>query len=233
MSSKKNIALVIASIVIGGVGIYSVIRYIKGKKIPSEKEKDVTGNVGESAPVKTSPIQASAGSFPLKFGSKNSLVGQLQTALGISSDNAFGAKTQAALLAQTGKLSITTQQEFNTIITSLSMRPAIAANIKRADSLIATYKNNTLSQMMAINNITAYGGIEDTSGAFILNNKNVTLKSGVKLSRADYVPYKHTAQGYLVFIITTGTLKGTYKVDPNKITLVTGDAQKAITWWPF
>ncbi len=54
--------------------------------------------------------------FPLKLGSRNSKVAELQAALGgLTVDGIFGSKTQAALLAKHGKLTISNQDELNLI----------------------------------------------------------------------------------------------------------------------
>lgn len=219
---SKSTLLMILGGTAAAVGIVMIIRYFKGIKSPSDKLPDAAAGTTASKPI-TAP---SSSVWPIKNGSKGDLVKQLQAALGISADGIFGPITQTALLTQSGIKQISSQEEYNKVITALQSKPVILSNQERAKSLIAKWNKGNV-KLMPISNVTAYGVIEDFSGALTLNGKNVVLKSNVALSR-DYRPVGYTTQGYLkmeilnrdIINIMSGTPTSLYKVDPSKLTVV-------------
>lgn len=194
-------------------GIILIWRYLKGKNPPSDDGDSMADSIAAK------PKQAPASSFPIKVGSKNDLVKQLQQALGISDDSIFGPKTLAALTAQTGKTSITSQAEFDKVITDLQKKPIVLAGKNRADSLTAQWKAGSSLQLMALQKVTVAQFVQDAARALHPTGKSVILAANVKLSRKDYVPQGASTSGFLVFDILNGALKGRYKVDPSKMTV--------------
>lgn len=216
MSQKpgsKTVLMIVGGLV-AAIGIIAVIRYLKGAK-PNPLNQDSIPNSTASNPA----VATTASTFPLKNGSKNELVTQLQVALGVTADGAFGPKTQAALLAQTSKTSIATQAEFNTIIATLKNKPVVAAAKSRAESLTSQWQKNTALQLMVLSKVLAYQVVQDAAGALNPTGKSISLVPNIKLSRADYVPKGATTSGFLLFDITKGSLIGKYKVDASKITV--------------
>jgi len=213
---KQSTIFVIAGGLVAAIGTIMIIRYFKGKNIA----KNNTPDSGAGTPA-SKPIVSSA--WPLKNGSRGDSVKQLQSLLGVSADGIFGPITQAALLAQTGKTSIASQSEFNTIIAQLQNKPVISNNKARAQQLIDQWNAATFvyqRQLMATSKVIAYGVIEDAAGALLPNNKNITLVANQKLNRNDYKPVGVTTQGFLRIQVMNGDLKGLYKVDPNKMSVV-------------
>lgn len=210
----RNKTVLVVGIIAISTAAYLLFRYFKGKAKPDGKLPDAIPNSKASLPVESN----SASDFPIKAGSNNALVKQLQAALGITADGAFGPKTQAALLAQTGKISITSQAEFNTIITTLQAKPIIAQGKARADQLTSQWAGSQL-QLMATAKVIGYGVQKDAFGALHLNNKAMTFGANNKLSRKDWQPSGATTQGYLIVNCTSGEMKGLWKVDPAKMTL--------------
>lgn len=105
---KKNGIKIVAAL-IGVVGVFLIYKYIKGKK-------DIINDVIDPKNVPTPPITIPTGGsndkYPLSKGSKGANVVLLQQALmGLVADGIFGSKTEAALVAQTGKKSVASQKE--------------------------------------------------------------------------------------------------------------------------
>lgn len=111
---KKN-GLKIVAALIGVAGAYFIYRYIKGnKKSLSETPKKGGYVIDVPPPEKISEVQFNVGTdkFPLGKGSRGANVVLLQQALmGLVTDGIFGSKTEAALVAQTGKKSVASQKE--------------------------------------------------------------------------------------------------------------------------
>src|SRR5438045_2900016 len=121
-------------VIIGG---YFVYKYF----FPMGKKKDVSLPPPGAAPKPA--LTGSPSVFPIKNGSpKNDLVKQLQALLGVTVDGLFGPKTQAALFAKTGKTSIASQTEFNTVIAQLSSAAKASTNASRADKLVSDWNSN-------------------------------------------------------------------------------------------
>jgi hypothetical protein len=215
MSSTKHSTAVIIGGVAASIGIILLVRYIRGRRKPVNNSDSNTGSEASK------PLTASASTkFPITVGSRNDLVKQLQSALGVTADGIFGPLTQAALTAQTGKLTIASQAEYDAVITQLQSKGISAANRKRAEALISQWNKNTSTQLMPIAIAKASKVTEDISGALQPTGVTITLAANLKLSRADYRPLSATTNGNLKFDITRGTLAGRYTVDPNKITVV-------------
>lgn len=198
------------------IGIVLVIRALKS----SSGLKD---DHSKPPPGKQPPAPAKASSpsvFPIKNGSPYSdLVKQLQGYLGVPADGFDGPKTTAALLAKTGKTSITSQADFDAVIAKLQATAQTSANVSRADQLVLNWTNNAAMRLIATANVLAYGVIEDAYGALTLNGKNIGLAPGFFYNRNDYMLLSSTNNGYLKFRVTSGDRMGLYKVDASKVSL--------------
>lgn len=216
---KKNTGWIIVALVLVTGGGYLVYRYIKNsKKVdPTKPDGDATKK-STTTPVTTVTVPPSL--FPLRKGSpKSDAIKALQSAIGVTADGIFGPKTEAALQAKTGKTQVSSQAEYDAIVSQSKQSAAIPSNQNRAKDMLTRWRSDNTMMLMAISDVTAYGYIQDFAGALTSSGKNITLKAGQKLNRTDYIPIGYTNQGFLEFKITSGTLAGNYKVDPNKITL--------------
>lgn len=154
---KKN-ALKIVAAIIGAAGVYLVYKYIKGNKKASEVEKKPSYIISVPEPQKINQQQFNIGTdkYPLAKGSKGYNVGLLQQALlGLTIDNDFGSKTEAALVAQTGKKSVASQTEVLTIASKNGMGYKMESNGKIV--LIPKSQQNILNVDLSQKNKPLFG----------------------------------------------------------------------------
>lgn len=125
---KKN-ALKIVAAIIGVAGVYLVYRYIRNAKKGTQEvpEKKPLYVIDVPAPTKINEQQFNIGTdkYPLSNGSRGNNVKLLQKAINgnpskniLIEDGIFGAKTEAALSAKTGKKSVSSQKEILDIASS-------------------------------------------------------------------------------------------------------------------
>jgi len=125
-------SLILAPILIGG---YIIYRQLHPKKVYDTK-------------IDTS------GDFPLKVGSKNKYVGQLQDALGVSVDNIFGTKeTLPALQKQANKSQIKDIADLMNTISSIEKKD-YNDKVKSANYFIDQYKSNTFATLVPNQDVT-------------------------------------------------------------------------------
>jgi peptidoglycan hydrolase-like protein with peptidoglycan-binding domain len=210
MKNKKIIiwAAVFLPVAIGG---FFLFKYFK----KGPKDYYIPPGPAETPVKSLSP----ASDFPVRYGSKGDLVKQLQRLLGVTADGIFGAKTQAALLAQTGKISIADQATFDKVIAQLTAKVAAGASLQRANQLTDQWKKSTTLQLMPTVNVSAQGVTKDGFGALHPANKTLNLYQSKKYNREDYVLQGGTKEGFLLFEVTRGDLKGLWKVDSAKVTV--------------
>lgn len=129
-------------IALGIVGIYYIIRSLK--KTPSVMDSE--GNIDTSSGGGTSSGgTTTASDFPLKKGSKGSLVQRLQLAIGTSNlpkfgaDGDFGTETQTALKAITGKTQVDSLAEIDAIA---AKRGLVWSKTQYVPKLLAAPKND-------------------------------------------------------------------------------------------
>lgn len=215
MQKNKKIIWGTVSVILIIVGGISVWKYFKASA--QKKQSDIPDSLPESQASK--PVKASSPSiFPLKQGSsKNDLVKQLQGYLGVTADGVWGAKTQSAFVAQTGKTQISNQAEFDQVISMLKSKATATTNANRADDLTKRWKANTNLQLMAGASRAYYFGVsKDAYGALALNNDNGSYAANEKIPRSDAQPTGSTTNGYLLFQKSNGKL---YKVNSNSMTI--------------
>lgn len=112
--------LISVPILVGGFLIYKKLKKPDEEKLNQEKPKDTP----TPTPTPTPPIKVEG--FPIKKGSKGAIVRELQQYLlridnkslpRFGVDGSFGNETEGALKKITGKTSVDTQLEFDTIKT--------------------------------------------------------------------------------------------------------------------
>lgn len=212
MKNKQaiKIGLILLPVVVGAVLLFKYFR--------SPKRKDFSNTSPGSTPIP--PLKSTDPSdFPLKNGSKNELVKQLQSLLGVTADGIFGPKTAAALLAQTGKIQITSQTQFDEVIKKLTAVAATGSNTARADQLVKDWKGNSTLRMTAIADTVATEVKQDIYGALVATGKSLGLPKNTTYARDQHVLVGSTKQGFLTFRRGGNNLPGLYKVDPTKISL--------------
>lgn len=117
---KKN-GLKIVAALIGAYGAYLVYRYIRQNKKGDNIITNPNYVISVPEPTKITETDYNKGTdrYPLAKGSVGSNVKLLQEALkGLVMDGIFGSKTEAALIAKTGKKSVASQKEIESIAIS-------------------------------------------------------------------------------------------------------------------
>ena len=109
-------------LLIGGYFIYKSMKPKGLKKEEEKKEEEEKKNTTTTTKKKSTTPKSTDSDFPLKKGSKGSLVKQLQQALGGKSvlkkygaDGGFGSETEVELVRVTGKKTVDSQQELEQI----------------------------------------------------------------------------------------------------------------------
>ncbi len=250
MNKALKYVLIAVPVLAGGAVIYW---QVKKYKVPAKKQiPPISGNtvIGEGPSAVIVPVSGSGSTsspaptgctFPLKRGSyNNQCVGQLQKALSITIDNDFGSKTEAALLAQTGKTQIASASELAAVLNQLSQKVAIqyfnTANL--AQKIISDYG----ASLKCINDqrvfnysvsckvykylrvVTATTWIEvtkTTSGGWLSKPYQMSPGAGLQLNLADYAPVGvDNVTGNLIVYCNKGGNIGHWSVNPQTLVLV-------------
>lgn len=177
------------------------------------------------------PLQATTPSdFPLKNGSKNALVKQLQDLLGLTADGIFGAKTQGALLLKTGKTSIANQADFDIVFKTLAAQKAQAAaqalastKGQKSQKIINDYNANSSFKVMTLKAFRAHRYNMDVYGVMTSTGFGTDLKANDTFAHASIEMIGVGGSGDVRVRVTSysSTLpEGYYLFDPSNITLV-------------
>lgn len=225
--SKKTIAYIAVSLV-ALTGGYFIFRYFsdkaalkEGQPQPQPKgEIPAKTNSGKSVP--TPSVDSK---FPLKVGSRNDYVGELQDALGIATDKIFGKQTLAALKEQTGKSQISSYDELQQTIADIiaydNAQNVVSDKSSRANSIINQFNSGIgLTDMVLLNDSVFRGFIQDNvSNDYKSTGMILNWKKGKVLNLNDYQPDFVMDDGSLMLYVPHGTLQGYWKVNPNDITI--------------
>jgi hypothetical protein len=213
MAQNKNTLVYIGLSLFALTGGYLIYKYFKGKSAINE-------GVKQEVPPQD-PIEIVDNSkFPLKKGSKNSYVGQLQSALNVAVDNNFGKDTLAALTAQTGKTQIFSNEDLLTTIDSIKNKvdgKQVARNA--AASQILNSKNDYTN--LHTTKSTSWKELDlDNNNNYVPTIYIINWSADKNISLSDYEPYEVLPDGYLVIYCNKGGNKGYYKADPLNLYLV-------------
>ena len=206
--------LLIASPFLVGLGV--VIYYTRKKTPAAASQASVAVAAGGTPSGGGSSSGSSGGcTFPLKTGSNNSCVKQLQEALGgLTVDGSFGPLTLGQLMLKTGKTQITNAADLANTIAGLSgsipTDPAFERK-SQAGVLQLQYNSGNVSNWRILSD-TTWQGVDWPVNT--PNGKNVSYKAGTILGMNNYAATDITDDGYLVIF---DYLTGSYKVDPNAI----------------
>ncbi len=230
-SNKKTIAYAVVSLIAiaGGYFIYKYFSekaaFKSGQKQPQPKglepAKTASGN--------SVPTPSVDSKFPLKNGSKNDYVKELQDALGIGIDGIFGKKTLAALQEQTGKTQIANydelQQTIANIIANDNASDTVGTKSARAASILNQFTSNQ-SNNLGLTDLYTFRATplkeyiyDSPSGKYISNGMFVNLAADSVYNLNDYQPSFVTDDGLLMINVPNGELQGYYKVNPMDITI--------------
>lgn len=223
MQAKNVKVAAIVGGILAAIGIIVVIRKIRNAT-------PLTMDADPNAVKNTPPLQAPASDFPLKNGSRNNLVKQLQELLGLTADGIFGVKTQAALLLRTAKTSITSQAEFDAVIkTLLAQKQQEAAQAvasskgQKSQKIINDYNANKSWKVMTLRSFRAHRYNMDAYGTMTPSGFGTDLKANETFARQSIEMVGVGGSGDVRIKVTSysSTLPaGYYLFDPSNITLV-------------
>jgi hypothetical protein len=210
----KRILLLVAPLAVGGVLLYAMNHK---KKVASGGAKD--GAQDDAKPV---PAPPPASMFPLKNGSNNAKVKELQSAIGLSGkdvDGIFGSGTEAKLKAFAGVIEVADQAALDQI----KKKAVGITNNARASDLLSKFQKGGVA-IYTTAKLTVQKVQEDISGALISTGTFVSMAANKTYNNQDYKLKGTTKLGNLLMEITRGDMAGTYSLDPNSITLVAAPA---------
>jgi hypothetical protein len=214
MNKNAKLALYAIPLAVGAYLIYRQFRRPKATDIQdAEKPQIVSGATYEKS------------DFPLAKGSKNNTVKSLQNLLNIElakqgkvlliPDGIFGSKTEAALVALTGKSSVQNQAEFNQIKTSLSQSNLKAANLDWAWKLIEAFDSGRYQNLVVKSPLTLIEVKKNFQGVWKPTGKSFDL-SPIRFNLNDYALRSALTDGTMRIEILRGDFAGMYKTDPNE-----------------
>lgn len=212
---KTGVKIVL--VVTGVLGIAGLVYWVSRKKYKAPSGQPVHSGQPGSPQLQVSSAPVSS-AFPLKNGSNNSYVKQLQTALGVTADGAFGANTLAALQSQYGISTVPSQSDLNSIVNggmstvqqNISLATSLTAQFAAGGVCITVYPDTFCTQVN-----------EDGAGDLNPTGLGITLSNGKYYDMTDYVLDGATMLGKVILKVsaTDGTA-GEYTLDPNNINLV-------------
>ena len=216
----KNVLLwSIPPVVVIGLIYFINKQSIKKKMAANLNNSPLPEPAPETSGSTTSSSPSSTNLFPLKKGSKNDKVKDLQRLLGVSVDGIFGSQTEAALKSFSGKTTVDSQSELDALTAKKATQQNQTASVSRAQTLLSQFQNGGLN-VFTQQTLIAYGYVADYSGAINYTNKNITMAKGKRYNNADYKLIGTTKAGNLQMQVTRGDAQGYYIVNPNIITLV-------------
>jgi hypothetical protein len=228
MDNKKRALIVTVVTLVGLTGAYLIYQYFATKAAANEGVKQpnptpVTPPITDSG--KTIPTPSVDNNFPLKKGSKNDYVKQLQLYLGVTVDGIFGSKTEAALIAATGSnqvASFADLQKFFAAQDQLSASATDAASLSvQSNNLLSYY--DTVQDVSKINvvNDTVWRQVAQSADGSSYTDAGYYLNwlAGKTLDINSYQPDTVDSDGYLILYCPSGDNAGYWKANPNDINI--------------
>lgn len=226
--------MIAAPLVVATLAYY----FFKKYKVPAKKplpdtngflaEPVLTANNGGIVPADffTGQTNSSGCTFPLKKGSNNPCVGQLQAALGgLVIDNDFGSKTLAALQAAFGVSEVKDATDLSNKINSLKNANNSLSNLSGSQKLLEEYKTRPGLKYIKCLGSTAWIGVisngSTTSYAWKSDGYQLNVHEGLLMSLADYkLMTVDQVTGNVIINCNKGGNQGYWSVPSNKISLV-------------
>jgi hypothetical protein len=216
MNKKSKMAIIFGvPVLVGLYFIYKQFAKPKGKDVidtPPPKKEEPNPN----------PTKPESSNFPLKKGSKNSMVGTLQTLLNTSSlvtikldpDNNFGSKTEGALVTVYGKKQIDNAADLDALRKKLSTNNSKASNLDWAWQLIEAQESGNFNYLTVMQKIYFLEIKKNFQGVWKQTGKRLELKPN-DYSLNDYVLQSALTDGSLRIEVNKGTLAGMYQTSPS------------------
>lgn len=230
----KALKIVLISLPIIGAGGFYYWWY-KKYAIPTKKAVPVIGGNGPVGKTQTSASAASTTSgctYPLQQGSKNTCVGQLQDALGVTIDNNFGKQTYDALLEQAGVTYISSLVQLNQIIDSILSNDegSFVINSNLSNSILSNYQNSanvslaigvgTFKYLQAINYTVFRQVSQYSDGSWYSAGYQLPLTKGKNIPLSTYQPVSVDPEtGNLILNCISGSNQGYWSANPNDLLL--------------
>jgi len=205
MKLNKKLLYYSLPILFGGYLIY--------RQFAVKKDDNSDAKPPPLAPSPATPTNSS--DYPLKKGSNNETVRALQTLLNTAlttrliADGVFGTKTENALFQLTGKKSLNSTSEFESIKKQLAQTNELSSNLDWAWKLIGAYDSGLYNYLVVRSTIRLIkvqknflGQWKSTQEIITMPPKNYSLK--------DYALRAATNVGDLRIEITNGQLAGMY-----------------------
>ena len=215
LTKTQKWVLILAPITLGVA--YIVWTLLQGGKSSLPASYPKAGQPTSSPPLLLANTPAS--DFPLKKGSSNNNVMSLQDALGVTIDGVFGAKTLAALQAQTNLSSISDANQLASVIAQLNQQKSISAYDSATKILINNYNNG--SNLSFLNLMQDSNWIELTQqpdGSFVFSNHQFFVPSGTQFDINQVTPdIEDMGTGKLVILDTRYGSNTYWLADPNNI----------------
>jgi len=193
------------------IGAYLIYSQLKGSGT-----RDVAngGNGGGGSTGGGGNTNPAPSSFPLKKGSKNTVVGTVQALLksageNIVVDNNFGSKTEAALLKVFGKKTIDNQADLDALRAKLATANQTSSNFDWGWKLIDAAANPSNKSLMVKKEVNLQGVNKNFLNQWVSNNKAVKM-SPRNYTLNDYKLRAELTTGQLRIEIVTGALAGMY-----------------------
>jgi len=175
--------------------------YLIYKEFTKPTSKVPAGDDKTGTPISTKPkidtTKLPVSDFPLKMGvgskkNPNKSVMALQDELGnLVIDGIFGAKTLAALQAQTGKSQIADANDLQATLEQIWAQDAASdATVNKGDlsDTIIFNTENGASEIW-VNVASAWRGVDNNSGVWVYNDQQYNVNVSDSFSTADFVPY--------------------------------------------
>lgn len=196
------------------IGAYLIYSQLKGIGVRDVANGGNSGN-GSTGGGNTNSTPSS---FPLKKGSKNSVVGTVQALLNtdgehLTVDNNFGSKTESALLKVFGKKTIDNQADLDKLRAKLATANQASANLDWGWQMIAAATNPSNTQLMVKKAVTLQQVKKNFLNQWVNNNKVLNLPTH-NYSLNDYKLRSGLNTGQLRIEIVTGANAGMY-ITPN------------------
>lgn len=210
--------------IVGAVALVFWVKKGGRNKEDDGKSPGPVSNATDStaAVIKSPPVPANS-SFPLRIGSRNSYVTELQKALGIAADGIFGSQTEQALKNAAGISAIRDEKEFKEVIAKIKAGAAatadIAEKIARGNDLKTKFATGKFS-IRPLETKFWYRVQKDAYGALNYDDVGITLYKTTTYNKDDYSIAEVTKLGNIIIYVNKGTLIGSYIGDPRTITLV-------------
>lgn len=201
---------------IGGPVLLAItVIVILSKKSAAQKPPVAIPNT-DTPPAKV-PAPPAQNYFPLKNGSNNSKVKELQSAIGTTADGVFGPKTEAALVSFAGMHQVDTQAELDAIKSQAKNAVTAVSKMARANDIIARYNNG--GTLATTKSVAAKQVTVDAYGAVYPAGTYLTMYGPKSYNREDYTPKIATKNGSLIFDVNNGANAGTYMADADAMTI--------------